>query len=385
MKYRRMVNEARAGDITVHYRSGRWKSVVALSRALTDPVEGMVDLRRYGVTGRVCWEQPGPGWSFEAEYYDLARPIPKSQVIEELNKLEIDEGPIDYLGHIRQAYFMRFSAEGLGILRRASTEAWPAWAEAAPSPQYWVVGASWRGREDQYEDFIRGGYWLLGWAEDEKPFLAARRDRIQPGDRIAVKKISTHPNIEIRAIGIVRRVDPEDGRVYVRWVETDLHHLVRSRGCYQSIHGPYDPNDEWVQEVFGLNSLDRVSGASDLPDLDDEHRLGPEGGRRWRLHLMIERNRGNVERKKRQVKRDRGSLDCEACGFNFAEFYGDLGGDFCEVHHRVLLSRGDLPACPALDDLAIVCSNCHRMIHKTRPMMSVEKFRGLLRRLGRLP
>jgi predicted HNH restriction endonuclease len=41
--------------------------------------------------------------------------------------------------------------------------------------------------------------------------------------------------------------------------------------------------------------------------------------------------------------------------------------------------------CPDLDDLAIVCSNCHRMIHRTRPMMSVEEFRELLRRLARLP
>ena len=28
-----------------------------------------------------------------------------------------------------------------------------------------------------------------------------------------------------------------------------------------------------------------------------------------------------------------------------------------------------------LDDLAIVCSNCHRMIRRTKPMMSVEDFR----------
>jgi hypothetical protein len=62
-------------------------------------------------------------------------------------------------------------------------------------PQYWVVGASWGGREDQYEEFIRKGYWLLGWVEDEKPYLAARRDSIRSGDHIAIKKISTPPNV----------------------------------------------------------------------------------------------------------------------------------------------------------------------------------------------
>jgi hypothetical protein len=29
--------------------------------------------------------------------------------------------------------------------------------------QYWVVGAMWDGSDDQFERFIREGYWLLGW------------------------------------------------------------------------------------------------------------------------------------------------------------------------------------------------------------------------------
>jgi hypothetical protein len=133
MKYRRMVGEVRAGDITVHYRSGRWLSVVALSHALTDAVEGTVDLTQYGVTGSVCWEAPGPGWRFEAGYHDLANHISKSAFIEELNELAIEDGPLVGSGQIRQGYFMRFSLDGLRILRRASTEDWPEWAEAALS------------------------------------------------------------------------------------------------------------------------------------------------------------------------------------------------------------------------------------------------------------
>jgi hypothetical protein len=130
MKFRRMVSEVRAGDITVHYRSGRWMSVVALSHAKTDPIEGIVDLAVYGVKGTVCWEQPGPGWRFEADYYDLATPIPKRAFIAELDKLAIHDGPIAPPGQIRQGYFMPFSVEGLRVLRRASTEDWPDWAGA---------------------------------------------------------------------------------------------------------------------------------------------------------------------------------------------------------------------------------------------------------------
>ena len=250
-------------------------------------------------------------------------------------------------------------------------------------PRYWVVGAWWKRGGDRYQDFIRGGYWLLGWSDEDDPLQAALRDDIKAGDHIAIKKRGAGSNIEIRALGVVKKNDPRSHRVHVRWVETDLHRLVHSHGCYKSIHR-FSEDDKWAQEVFEPSHVDVVSDGSDLPDLDDDHRLGLEGGRSWRLHLMIERNRENVERKKKQVKRDTGSLDCEACGFNFAGFYGDLGGDFCEVHHRLPLFRVNAPVRPDLGDLAIVCSNCHRMIHKTCPMMSVEEFREMLRRLGRL-
>ena len=376
MKYRRMVSEVRAGDITVHYRSGRWLSVVALSRALTDAVEGTVDLRQYGVTGKVCWEVPGPGWRFKADYHDLANPIPKNAFIEELNELEIEDGPLVSSAQIRQAYFMRFTIEGLRILRRTSTEDWPKWAEIGSVPQYWVVGASWGGREDQFEVFIREGYWRLGWDDDEQPDQAARRNQIRPGDRIAIKKISTHPDIEIRAVGVVKKIDPTNDRVHVRWVASDLHHQVFSRGCYKSIHGPYDPDDEWTRDVFRLDDLEHLLDEDNLPDIDDGSLLAQEGAKRWRLHLVTERNRKNVERKKAQVKLEKGSLECEVCGFDFARFYGDLGADFCEVHHKILLAHVDQPVRLKLDELAIVCSNCHRMIHRTNPMISVEDFRN---------
>ena len=266
MKYRRMVNEARAGDITIHYRSGRWKKIVALESRVDRSGRGYGRLEAVRGDGEGVL---GAAWArvaFEAEYYDLARPIPKSEVIEELNGLEIEDGPIDFPGHIRQAYFMRFSAEGLHVLRRASAEDWPDWAEAAAPPQYWVVGASWSGREDQYEEFIREGYWLLGWSEDEQPSQAARRDSIQPGDHIAIKKISRKPNIEICALGVVRGIDPEDQRVHVRWLKTGLNHQVYSRGCYQSIHGPYEASDPWIREIFRLDAPNGVSDESGLPD-----------------------------------------------------------------------------------------------------------------------
>lgn len=63
-----------------------------------------------------------------------------------------------------------------------------------------------------------------------------------------------------------------------------------------------------------------------------------------------------------------------AGGFDFALAYGDLWIGFAECHHRLSLASLGSRTGTRLADLAILCANCHRMIHKTRPLMSVEEF-----------
>jgi hypothetical protein len=118
---------------------------------------------------------------------------------------------------------------------------------------YWVVGAMWEnGSVDQMEVFIRRGYWILGWNDADQPAQAKLRDQIKPGDRIAIKRMLGHgsSNIEIRAIGVVSEVDPDDKRVYVHWLVKDLSRLLPSRGFYKSIHGPLKQSEAWVRQAF---------------------------------------------------------------------------------------------------------------------------------------
>ena len=60
-------------------------------------------------------------------------------------------------------------------------------------------------------------------------------------------------------------------------------------------------------------------------------------------------------------------------GLIFLFFYGKLGEGYCEVHHKIPLASFDAKRVTRLDDLAIVCSNCHRMIHRKTPMPSVTE------------
>lgn len=90
-----------------------------------------------------------------------------------------------------------------------------------------------------------------------------------------------------------------------------------------------------------------------------------EGGYKMRTHLVRERNNKVVKEAKRLFKMSHdGRLFCEVCGFDFVSKYGKIGEGFIEAHHKVELSKieGEHEVRPS--DFAMVCSNCHSMLHR---------------------
>ncbi len=55
---------------------------------------------------------------------------------------------------------------------------------------------------------------------------------------------------------------------------------------------------------------------------------------------------------------------CQICGFDFSDVYGELGEGYIELHHIRPLSESNETQQTTLDDVAMVCSNCHRMLHR---------------------
>lgn len=103
-----------------------------------------------------------------------------------------------------------------------------------------------------------------------------------------------------------------------------------------------------------------------------------EGRIKYQLHRRKERNREVVRRKKESVLSRTGSLPCEVCGFDFASAYGPLGKGFAECHHLVPLASLEESRRTCLSELAIVCANCHRMLHRNCPMISLEQLRRVV-------
>lgn len=116
-------------------------------------------------------------------------------------------------------------------------------------------------------------------------------------------------------------------------------------------------------------------GDSFADDLDGD--LAAEGGYEYRKHRRYERNPANIRKKKASVKRFGLPLACEVCEFDFEAEFGDRGADYIEVHHKAPVHTLKPGTVPKLSDLALLCSNCHRMAHRWGKLLSIEELRAI--------
>ena len=102
-----------------------------------------------------------------------------------------------------------------------------------------------------------------------------------------------------------------------------------------------------------------------------------EGNKRLKTHLTTERNSSVIKDAKAAFVKQHGHLYCEVCGFDFEKVYGVRGDGFIEGHHKQPISQHDGTVKTTINDIAMVCSNCHSMLHRT-PFLSIEELRSLI-------
>lgn len=115
--------------------------------------------------------------------------------------------------------------------------------------------------------------------------------------------------------------------------------------------------------------------ASDL-SVDSENDAPPdldfEDATRFRLHKRIERNAKLIKK----VKKIKG-YTCEVCGLNFEKRYGPIGAGYIEAHHLKPLAslQGTKVAMDPELDFAVLCANCHRMVHRSGLVDDIHGFK----------
>jgi 5-methylcytosine-specific restriction enzyme A len=130
-----------------------------------------------------------------------------------------------------------------------------------------------------------------------------------------------------------------------------------------------------VTNIEITNSLNNITD----DDIDEDERV-KEGRVLYKLHKYRERNTIITKKKKQNHFKKYGCIKCEVCGFDFKEKYGEIGDGFIECHHRIPLSEFKSVSETKLEDLALVCANCHRILHKYISAISIEELKMSIER-----
>ena len=117
--------------------------------------------------------------------------------------------------------------------------------------------------------------------------------------------------------------------------------------------------------------------------IDPDPELSAFEGRQRHLFILhrVREARLRAAKIRQGLREGKGRLKCQVpgCGFDFFRSYGEIGHRFAIVHHKVpLAASASAGSRRSLSDLAIVCANCHVMIHRggaCRPIKSLIKRR----------
>ena len=245
------------------------------------------------------------------------------------------------------------------------------WETRKPRPKHW-------------ERLDRIFYWeaspalrLIGLAEllkphagkgDEKNYFLVRclthrltyMPEIQELRQISVLKDASF--LKSGAAGTVFKLSPEQGKILF---------------CLLCAKNPE------LQARNIWSDLTASTESDPIPDLmelgQDNSFSAMEGRKKLVSHFRRERNPVLVQKKKKQVIAKTGCLKCEVCDFDFRLAYGKRGDGFCEIHHLRTLGTVNTERETRLEDLAVLCANCHRMIHRTS-MIKIRELKTLVSR-----
>jgi 5-methylcytosine-specific restriction enzyme A len=149
-------------------------------------------------------------------------------------------------------------------------------------------------------------------------------------------------------------------------LRADLHAIVRAYRALTyrgGVDADVEPQSD-VGEEFGLPTSTTVVET-----------------RKYAFHRKIERNRTAAK----QAKKFHGTA-CQACDLDFSKRYGAIGEGFIEAHHLKAISSLEEDIAVHYDiaeDFAVLCSNCHRMIHRTGDPSNLTGFRALVQSTSR--
>ncbi|MBE6788496.1 MAG: restriction endonuclease [Ruminococcaceae bacterium] len=169
-----------------------------------------------------------------------------------------------------------------------------------------------------------------------------------------------------------------DGELTKTWKKS-IQSVIERHSSNSSVFTGKDDLFEAIEGIgkghWGLKNYS-FDEQIELTQEDDEF---VEGKISLKRHLQRERNVKLIRTVKNKFIADHGHLYCEVCGFDFEKIYGELGKDFIEAHHLKPISQMTDNEKTKVEDILMVCSNCHSMIHRKKPWLTKGQIKTILK------
>ena len=182
--------------------------------------------------------------------------------------------------------------------------------------------------------------------------------------------------------GVYRNESKSRGKVYASWIAQwcpeegktakrafSINKYGEERAEQLAIEarrvGLSEMNVEWSENRGSTGN--RKGGetqhheTSDAPTIRDIYAF--EGAPIYRIHLDRERDPKLRAAAIENYKARHGKVCCEVCRFSFEETYGEMGKDLIEIHHVISLASRDGNTLTRVDELMLICANCHFVVH----------------------
>lgn len=198
----------------------------------------------------------------------------------------------------------------------------------------------------------------------------------QIGRALGVAESSTYRNpngVYMKLMNFMHR-DPEyieDGRVG----------LTRGNKDEEAVWDQFASDPSRLSEVVAAihkavseHTTDHILEGEDDPDIQEAE----EGRVLTKLHRYRERDRKIATARKNLALKQTGRLECEACGFDFSQKYGPSAKEIIDVHHTKPVHTLLPGEKTTLGDLALLCANCHRVVHSRKKWLTLDQVRALL-------
>jgi len=119
---------------------------------------------------------------------------------------------------------------------------------------------------------------------------------------------------------------------------------------------------------------DQIHGEDNLDEISQSAVGFSEGAPYYAKHLVRERSTTLIQLVKESAKKANAYF-CSVCKTDFQETYGV---DYIECHHTVPVSTLALGDKTKIEDMVLLCANCHRAVHKRQPWLEKHELHKLL-------